>query len=163
MIVITCMGYSKVQYHGTMRGQTVILFLGFLQNYVVPYLTQYHLVLYQSLVWCYGSLLCDPLYPTESRRAPNLYTTHSWTCGTSDFTITRFNKRHFKGQNRRVNIVSTRTRVKVLNTRIQDQLLIIFLDRTRWDDGKTGRESPGWGDSWFPSLVLWRRPWRGAF
>jgi hypothetical protein len=29
------------------------------------------------------------------------------------------------------------------------QFLTICLDRTRWDGGITGWESPGWGDSWF--------------
>jgi hypothetical protein len=41
------------------------------------------------------------------------------------------------------------------------QFLIICLDRTRWDDDKTVRVSPGWGDSWFHTLVLWRQ-WRGG-
>jgi hypothetical protein len=32
------MGHSKIEYQGAGRGQAVILFVGFLQNYVVPYL-----------------------------------------------------------------------------------------------------------------------------
>ncbi len=41
------------------------------------------------------------------------------------------------------------------------QVLIICIDRTRWDGGITGRESPGWGGSWFRTLVLCRY-WRGG-
>jgi hypothetical protein len=36
------------------------------------------------------------------------------------------------------------------------QVLIICIDRTRWDGGITGRESPGWGGFWFRTLVLCR-------
>ncbi len=33
---------------------------------------------------------------------------------------------------------------------------IIWLEIARWEGGLTGRESPGWGNSWFRTWALWR-------
>jgi hypothetical protein len=89
----------------------VSLFLGFFQDYVMSTndLFQYHPVLYQSLTWSCGSLLCDPLCLKTLNQEGHptcIPTTHEPVTPLISFKVTR------------LEVISTRIIKKIIGSKL---------------------------------------------